>query len=96
MPELSGEGRGDDAAEVGVMMGYDALAPYMKRGDDMGTLEAGLKVLEGMLERPARMQAQLANVLNDLDEAKRMAVRMVMQVKKIQGEAQDIIEGVQS
>lgn len=53
------------------MMGYDALEPYMKRGDDM-VLESEIKTLEGMPER------------------------MVMQVKKIQGEAQDIIEGVQS
>lgn len=77
------------------MMGYDALAPYMKRGDDM-VLESEIKTLEGMPERLARMKAQFANVLNDLDEEKRMTVRMVMQVKKIQGEAQDIIEGVQS
>lgn len=66
------------------MMGYDALEPYIKRGDDM-VLEAELKTLEGMPDRLARMQAQLANVLNDMDEAKRMTVRMVMQVKKIQG-----------
>lgn len=48
------------------MQGYDALEPYLKRGDDMG-LEDELKTLEGMPDRLARMQAQLANVLNDVD-----------------------------
>lgn len=77
------------------MLGYDALEPYIKEGGEM-VLEAELKTLEGMPDRLARMQAQLANVLDDLDEAKRMTVRMVMTVKGIQGEAQDILEGVKS
>lgn len=76
------------------MIGYDALEPYIKDGGDM-VLEAELKTIEGMPDRLARMQAQLADVLDDLELAKRVTAMTVMRVKKIQGEAQDIIEGVQ-